>query len=142
MLQPAPAFFGRYDARDVNAFFDGNLLDGYGEDMIEIARDENKILNRYIGGRGDAVLGINNNTAGSVTLTFLDKAPIIDYLHKAAHRRIVAPLSIEYKIGQRVILDAPESYIEELPEYAFKSQPTDRVFMIGFTYINQDVSNL
>ena len=147
MLQPAPDFFGSYDPRDVNVTFNGVTIDGFAEDMINIAQDDNKIIKRFIGARGDGVAGVNNNFSGSVTLTFLDKAPMMDFLHKQAYMKNFAELTIAYKDQgnrgkQNVIINAPDAYIEELPEFGWRTDPTDRAFMIGFLYRTQNVANV
>ena len=83
-----------YDALKVNVTIDNVLVTGWASGtMVTCAKNEARVI-PYSGVKGEYAHSINNNSAGTITLTLQQQSPLNKVLQEYANEKVMFPVSV------------------------------------------------
>ncbi len=123
-----------FDPKDLAVTVDGQLLSGFGEELISAERD-NPQVDDLAGAQGDVARVMTNDKRGSVTLTLLQTSPanlILSNLWNADGvdgANIIFPFLAKDNRGSDVI-SAEDAWISEGPTVVYSKNVEERAWII------------
>lgn len=130
------------DPKEVTVIVAGNIITGFGQDMIRVAREANAIEDE-IGADGDVARRVTNDRRGTITITLLQTSRSNLFLSGLAladelSGNTTFPVAIKDQRGADKHI-AASAWIRKMPETSYRAGIEMRVWEIRTNYLNMFV---
>lgn len=120
---------GTYDPRDVSVIIDGVYITGFGEDLVEVEKDEDN-YSVTVGAQGDVVRSKSNNPLATTTITLLPSSPQLAFMNNLANSGKLVPVSIIYNGSPKETTTSTEAYVKKPATRTYGAEAENREFEI------------
>ncbi|MEK4062198.1 MULTISPECIES: phage structural protein [unclassified Paenibacillus] len=116
-----------YDPMDVAVIVGGVFLTGFGEDLVTVAKDEERFT-VSVGAQGDVIRNKVNNPLGTITITLQRTSPQCAYLDGLANSDKLVPVSVMYSGDPKETNTATEAYVKKPADREYGSEAGDKEY--------------
>lgn len=118
-----------YDPLNTTVVVDEVYLTGFGEDMVEIEKDEDNYSVK-VGALGDVVRTKVNNPLGTITVTLLATSPQVSYLDRLANSGKLVSVSVIYAGDTKETVTSSQAFIKKPATRSYGNEAEDREYEI------------
>jgi Protein of unknown function (DUF3277). len=131
-----------FDPKDVSVIVGGRIIEGFGEDIIEIMRDSDQIGDDA-GADGDVARWVTNDRRGTVRITLLQTSRSNLYLSSLAIAdeltgNVLVPVIVKDNRGNDLHV-APNAWVKKMPDVKYKRGIEMRVWELRTSHLNMVV---
>lgn len=116
-----------YDPQDVTVIVGGNYLTGFGEDMVEIEKDEDGYEVK-VGAQGDVARTKINNPLATVKVTLLSTSPLVPVMDKLARTGELVPVSVIHNGTPKETVTVTEAFVKKPAARSYGNEVGDREY--------------
>lgn len=118
-----------YDPQNVTVIIGGIYLTGFGEDMLEVEKDEDNYGVR-VGAQGDVVRTKVNNPLATITVTLLSTSPQVAYMDSLGKSGKIVPVSIIHAGDTKETVTSEKAFIKKPATRTYGNEAEDREYEI------------